>query len=93
MLDRRLTQMAHRVCDADPRTLAQRRADALGALAAGAEHLACGCGNTECPSGADTDARATGVVIHVLAEVAALDAAPDPHTPVSRPSRDRSRRG
>jgi len=43
ILDRRLTQMAHQVCDDDPRTLAQRRADALGALAARAEHLACGC--------------------------------------------------
>ncbi|MXI72180.1 DUF222 domain-containing protein, partial [Mycobacterium tuberculosis] len=36
MLDRRLTEMAHGVCEDDPRTLAQRRADALGALAAGA---------------------------------------------------------
>ncbi len=35
MLDRRLTQMAHGVCEDDPRTIAQRRADALGALAAG----------------------------------------------------------
>ncbi len=30
MLDRRLTEMAHGVCEDDPRTLAQRRADALG---------------------------------------------------------------
>ena len=30
VLERRLTQMAHAVCDDDPRTLAQRRADALG---------------------------------------------------------------
>ncbi len=89
MLDRRLTQMAHGVCEADPRTLAQRRADALGALAAGAEHLACGCGNPDCPSGGDNDRRATGVVIHVVAEASALEAAPDPHTsgegPPSRP--------
>ncbi|CPR13491.1 HNH endonuclease [Mycobacterium bohemicum DSM 44277] len=41
VLDRRLTQMAHQVCDDDPRTLAQRRADALGTLAAGGEELAC----------------------------------------------------
>ncbi|ORA80161.1 hypothetical protein BST28_10540, partial [Mycolicibacter kumamotonensis] len=34
-LDRRLMAMAHSVCDDDPRTIAQRRADALGALAAG----------------------------------------------------------
>ncbi|UQX12610.1 DUF222 domain-containing protein [Candidatus Mycobacterium methanotrophicum] len=40
VLDRRLTQMAHGVCDDDPRTIAQRRADALGALAGGADRLA-----------------------------------------------------
>ena len=60
--------MAHGVCDDDPRTIAQRRADALGALAAGAERLACGCGNAECPAGVDVDQRATSVVIHVVAE-------------------------
>ncbi|WP_181909885.1 DUF222 domain-containing protein, partial [Mycobacterium tuberculosis] len=63
MLDRRLTEMAHGVCEDDPRTLAQRRADALGALAAGADHLACGCGKPDCPSGAGNDERAAGVVI------------------------------
>ena len=36
LLNRRLADMAHGVCDDDPRTIAQRRADALGALAAGA---------------------------------------------------------
>ncbi len=79
MLDRRLMQMAHGVCDDDPRTIAQRRADALGALAAGAERLACGCGSGDCASGTDKDERATGVVIHVVAEVSALDAQADPH--------------
>lgn len=79
MLDRRLMQMAHAVCDDDPRTIAQRRADALGALAAGAERLACACGNADCPSGAGKDERATGVVIHVVAEASALEAEPDPH--------------
>jgi len=33
LLDRRLTALAHTVCDNDPRTIDQRRADALGALA------------------------------------------------------------
>jgi hypothetical protein len=79
LLDRRLTQMAHEVCDDDPRTIAQRRADALGALAAGADRLACGCGNAVCPAGVDVDQRATNVVIHVIAGESALTAAPDPH--------------
>jgi hypothetical protein len=51
MLDRLLMDMAHGVCDGDSRTIAQRRADALGALAAGAERLACNCGNPECGFG------------------------------------------
>jgi hypothetical protein len=79
VLGRRLTQMAHDVCDDDPRTLAQRRADALGALAAGADRLACGCGNADCPARADANQRATSVVIHVVAEASALDTQPDPH--------------
>jgi Domain of unknown function (DUF222) len=79
VLDRRLTQMAHGVCDDDPRTIAQRRADALGALAAGADRLACGCANAACPAGVDVDQRATSVVVHVVAEESALTAAPDPH--------------
>ncbi|UVO11408.1 HNH endonuclease [Mycobacterium sp. SVM_VP21] len=76
-LDRRLTQLAHTVCDDDPRTLAQRRADALGALAAGADTLACACGNSDCPA-AGTDARATNVTVYVLADQTALNTAADP---------------
>jgi hypothetical protein len=99
-LDRRLTQLAHTVCDDDPRTLAQRRADALGALAAGADTLACACGTTDCPARGGTDARAANVTVHVLAEPAALDTAADPRfgagdqsptapapTPHARPAR------
>ncbi|MGB5798098.1 MAG: DUF222 domain-containing protein [Mycolicibacter algericus] len=77
-VDRRLTQLAHTVCDDDPRTLAQRRADALGALAAGADSLACACANTDCLAGGGSDARAANVTVYVLAEQAALDTAPDP---------------
>lgn len=87
-LDQRLMQLAHSVCDDDPRTLAQRRADALGALAAGAESLTCGCGSAGCPAAGAADARATGVVVHVVAEAATLDASPDPELsgdPTSKP--------
>ena len=41
VLDRRLTDMAHQVCEDDPRTLDQRRADAMGTLAAGGALLVC----------------------------------------------------
>jgi Domain of unknown function (DUF222) len=40
-LDKRLTALAGMVCEHDPRTRAQRRADALGALAGGADRLGC----------------------------------------------------
>jgi Domain of unknown function (DUF222) len=87
VLDRRLAQMAHGVCDDDPRTMAQRRADALGALAAGADRLACGCGNAVCPAGVDVDQRATSVIIHVVAEELALTAVPDPRMSGAAPAR------
>lgn len=76
VLDRRLTAMAREVCEADPRTIAQRRADALGALAAGAQSLACRCGSEQC-AGVAAQQSAT-VVIHVLAEAEALSGGPDP---------------
>ncbi|MDR7169117.1 uncharacterized protein YjiS (DUF1127 family) [Nocardia kruczakiae] len=40
----RLRDMAYEVCPEDPRTMPQRRADALVALAVGAERLDCACG-------------------------------------------------
>ncbi len=68
--DRRLSQLADQVCSSDPRTLDQRRADALAALSQG-RNLACGCGHAGCPSrpGDTDDGRATGgvrVVINVV---------------------------
>ena len=77
ILDRRLKQMAHGVCDDDPRTIAQRRADALGALAAGSDRLACTCGAPECPA-SDVDGRAASVVVHVVTDADAATIAPDP---------------
>ncbi|WP_020103292.1 HNH endonuclease [Mycobacterium sp. 360MFTsu5.1] len=67
LLDRVLTEMARQVCENDPRTFGQRRADALGVLAARGDRLACQCGNPDCPA-AGPDARATAVVIHVLTD-------------------------
>jgi Domain of unknown function (DUF222) len=77
VLDRRLIELARSVCADDPRTIAQRRADALGALAAGAATLACGCGTENCPVAGDTP-RPSNVVIHIVAEAAAVDAPCDP---------------
>ncbi|GAA1666574.1 HNH endonuclease [Mycolicibacterium murale] len=74
----RITAMAKGVCPDDPRTLDQRRADAHGALGAGFFHLACQCGNPDCPAAADDDGRASHVVVHIYTEAATLAAQPDP---------------
>lgn len=67
ILKRRLADMASGVCDGDPRSPAQRRSDALGALGAGADRLACQCGEPDCPA-AGADPRAGSVVIYVLTD-------------------------
>jgi hypothetical protein len=69
-LDRRLNEIADTVCEADPRTREQRRADALGALAGGADRLVCGCGSADCHAAAR--ACTSNVVIHVVAEQASV---------------------
>ena len=70
-LDKRLTILAGTVCGRDPRTGEQRRADALAALAAGADRLRCRCGLRECTAGKQP--AATPVVIHVIADHATVD--------------------
>ncbi|MEE6180061.1 DUF222 domain-containing protein, partial [Mycobacterium sp. 050134] len=74
-LDGRLDAVAATVCAHDPRSHAQRRADALGALAAGADRLGCRCGRDDCLAGARRPA--SPVVIHVVAERATLDGTGD----------------
>jgi hypothetical protein len=70
-LERKLDAVADTVCRDDPRTKAQRRADALGALAAGVDGLRCRCGNPGCA--AAHGRRGPNVVIHVLAEESAVN--------------------
>jgi hypothetical protein len=70
-LDRRLDALAATVCEHDPRSHQERRADALGALAAGADRLGCRCGRPDCAAG--TRPAASPVVIHVIAEQTAID--------------------
>ena len=72
--DQRLDALAATVCDNDPRTSEQRRADACGPLARGEATLACQCGSDECPATAERNAAAAAI-IHVLAEQATIDGA------------------
>lgn len=68
LLKHLLNTMARGVCDNDPRTVGQRRSDALGALGAGADHLTCQCGNPDCPA-TGIDPRSRAVVIHLLTQL------------------------
>ena len=70
-LDTRLNALADTVCAHDPRTKDECRADALGALAAGAERLGCRCGRADCAAGQRR--AASPVTIHVIAEHATLN--------------------
>jgi hypothetical protein len=70
-VDARLDALAANVCDADPRTRNQRRADAMGALAVGADRLLCRCGKPDCPSA--TTPPPSPAVIYVIADQASLD--------------------
>jgi hypothetical protein len=69
--DQRLDALAATVCKDDPRTAMQRRSDAVGAMAAGADKLLCTCGSPDCP--ALGGGGAAPVVIHILAEQATVD--------------------
>ncbi|MDX1882925.1 DUF222 domain-containing protein [Mycolicibacterium sp. 120270] len=68
-VDARLDAMAATVCDNDPRTLEQRRADALGALGHGVDRLACLCNSETCPA---AGVQPNDVVINAIAEEQSL---------------------
>ncbi|BBX38929.1 hypothetical protein X011_25665 [Mycobacterium tuberculosis variant microti OV254] len=71
VLEKRLNALAHTVCEHDPRGVEERCADALGALAAAADRLACRCGRSDCAAGQRRPA--SPVIIHVIAEQATID--------------------
>lgn len=68
--DQRLDLLAATVCPNDPRTVMQRRSDAVGAMAARADRLLCACGSPDCTAIAGPGAPA--VVIHLVAERATV---------------------
>ena len=83
-LEARLQALVATVCREDPRTNGERRADALRVAVTGAAVLPCHCNRPECPQalaaatgadGAVVDASRAHVVIHVLADQAAIEAA------------------
>lgn len=75
----RLDAVAETVCEHDPRTKQQRRADSCGALGRGETTLACECGRDDCTAAAAQNAanRAAAVMVHVLVEQTTLDGSSD----------------
>ena len=61
--------MARAVCDGDPRTLEQRRSDALGALGHGGDRLVCGCDDPACDA---AGVQPSAIVVHVVADEESL---------------------
>ena len=87
---RRIADMVAGVCEGDPRTMGQRRSDAVGAILAGAHTLVCECQSEHCPSlGAP---RPSNVVVHVMAEQAVTPSSATPQNPRAAGSADRRRR-
>ncbi|WP_231992049.1 HNH endonuclease signature motif containing protein [Mycobacterium sp. ACS4331] len=74
LLRKRLAELTRQLCADDPRSAGERRADALGALAADAGPLTCRCGRPECV-GTQVRPERSPVVIHVVADEAAVAAA------------------
>jgi Domain of unknown function (DUF222) len=75
----RLDALAATVCEYDPRSTQQRRADAVGALGRGEATLACGCERGDCAVAAALSGAkaAAAAVIHVLAEQSTVDGTSD----------------
>ncbi|HEV7855310.1 MAG TPA: DUF222 domain-containing protein [Mycobacterium sp.] len=73
VMKQRVTAMVHGLCDSDPRSAGERRSDAAGAIANHNDTLACRCGSPACPAAGATPK--SQVVIRVIAEQAAIDAA------------------
>jgi hypothetical protein len=85
VLKQRITAMIAGVCDKDPRSMGERRSDAMGAIANGNDTLACACGSTSCPAAAGR-APKSSVVIRVIADHAATDAVTETATTADRPA-------
>lgn len=73
-LKARIDAVLKGLCDDDPRGAAERRSDAAGAIMRGMDHLACRCGSPDCPA---PEPVSSSVVIQVIADQAAVDAAQD----------------
>ena len=77
LIEARVTEMAHSVCAADPRSVDERRVAALTALATGSE-LACACEQSDCPAGPRHNRPTKNTVVYVVTDSAPVDPVDDP---------------
>ncbi len=75
LLERRVNEIAHSVCEQDPRTSGERSADAMIALAAGHDELACACDDPDCAAARREATPPVTAVVHVVAHAETLAAA------------------
>jgi hypothetical protein len=93
VVKQRVEQMARSVCEDDPRTLGERRSEALTAISAGIQQLACQCENTDCQAAQRDATPPATAVIHIVADAATVEAAhaeaaPSPTTADAQPDID-----
>lgn len=79
LIEHAVEELAHSVCATDPRSMNERRADALTALATGTG-LPCRCGDPDCP-GATTERPAKNAIVYVVADHRSVDTAHPDTTP------------
>ena len=74
LMEQNVEAMAHSVCDADVRSMDQRRAHALAATVNGTA-FACRCGDPDCGGGTAGDAPTTNAMVYVVADQRSVEAA------------------
>ena len=73
VLKKKIAAMVATVCEHDPRTAEERRADALGAWSHGNDHLPCACKSPNCPARQANPAPRSSVVVNVYTDQATVD--------------------
>ncbi|ORB66891.1 HNH endonuclease signature motif containing protein [Mycolicibacterium tusciae] len=73
VLKKKIAAMVATVCENDPRTAEERRADAVGAWSHGNDHLPCACESPNCPARQANPAPKSSVVVNVYTDQATVD--------------------
>src|SRR4051812_28187836 len=81
LMEQNVEDVARSVCDADPRSIDERRSLAMAARV-NRTAFECACGDPDCTGGAIGDAPAKNAVVYVVADEKSVDAATTPPAPV-----------